>query len=126
MKKTYLIAILLVLTAFVFNGCSKKGANSIIGSWKMDTTPEMESAGMKFDVVYEFTKEKMKMNVSMNGQAQPSMEFVYKVKSEDGATVVLEVEHPESKQKGDFKIKIEGSKMNMTDPDGKVSNLTKQ
>lgn len=126
MKNIFLFAILIVITVLVFNGCSKKGAGAIVGNWKADPTAEMQQMGMNFDVIYEFTSDKMKMNVTMNGQAQPAMEFNYIVKSDDGTTVVLEVLHPESKEKGDFKLSVQDKKMTMTDPDGKTTTLTKQ
>jgi hypothetical protein len=39
---------------------------------------------------------------------------------------VLEATHSKSNMKGDFKIKFDGDKMKLTDPDGSQLTLVKQ
>jgi hypothetical protein len=124
------IAVVLVALMFIgLAGCSKKqGADKIIGKWKADTQQqgqEQLSDSMKVEIFYEFTKDKMIASGSVHGQQLPSMEIPYTIKSE-GDTLVLEATHPQSGQKGEFKITFQGEKMNLIDPDGMPLLLSKE
>jgi hypothetical protein len=119
MFKFNTIIIILASVLIGFSGCSKKsGADKILGKWKAENpSNEQLSDSMKVELNYEFTKDKMIASGSVHGQELPKMEIPYVVKSE-GDTIVLEATHPQSGQKGDFKIVFQGEKMELIDPDG--------
>jgi hypothetical protein len=126
----YKFNILLIVIAAVLigiAGCSKDSASEkIIGKWKAETpSNEQLTDSMKVELKYEFTKDKMIASGSIHGQELPKMEIPYTVKSE-GDTLVLEATHPQSGQKGDFKIVFDGDKMNLIDPDGVPIVLVKE
>jgi ABC-type glycerol-3-phosphate transport system substrate-binding protein len=117
-----LLAAFIMLAAF--NGCSKKASEQIIGKWKVKTEttdPQMQN----IEAIYEFTKTNM--NIEIKGLELPhnKIETTYTVKADDGNTVTLEVIHPVTKVKGEFKITITDNKMKMIDPDGQSIDLTK-
>ena len=92
----------------------------------MDSTTSGDNQGFDAEIYYSFTKDKLTMDGNIHGQALPTLEAPYTIKSDDGTNIVIEAEHPQSKQKGEFKIKVEGNKMSMTDPDNRSFTLTKQ
>lgn len=119
MFKFNIIIIVLAALLIGLTGCSKKSAaDKILGKWKAESTSSAELAdSMKINLFYEFTKDKMIASGNVHGQELPKMEIPYVVKSE-GDTLVLEATHPQSGQKGDFKIVFQGEKMELIDPDG--------
>jgi hypothetical protein len=121
----FLIVVAAVLIGIA--GCSKDSASEkIIGKWKAETpSNEQLTDSMKVELKYEFTKDKMIASGSIHGQDLPKMEIPYTVKSE-GDTLVLEATHPQSGQKGDFKIVFKGDKMDLIDPDGVPIVLVKE
>jgi hypothetical protein len=121
----FLIVVAAVLIGIA--GCSKDSASEkIIGKWKAETpSNEQLTDSMKVELKYEFTKDKMIASGSIHGQDLPNMEIPYTVKSE-GDTLVLEATHPQSGQKGDFKIVFKGDKMDLIDPDGVPIVLVKE
>lgn len=126
MKFVKIFSLLIIISSLITVGCSKKGADKIVGKWKMDSTTAGDNQGFNAEIYYSFTKDKLIMDGNVHGQAIPPLEAPYTVKSDDGINIVIEAEHPESKQKGEFKIKVEGDKMSMTDPDNRSFTLTKQ
>ena len=119
MYKFNIVLIIIAAALIGFSGCSKKSsADKIIGKWKAETSQENQTNdSMKVEIFYEFTKDKMIASGSVHGQELPKMEIPYTVKSE-GDTLVLEATHPQSGQKGDFKVVFQGEKLNLIDPDG--------
>ncbi len=126
MKFIKIFSLLIIITSLITVGCSKKGADKIVGKWKMDSLAEGDNQGFNAEIYYSFTKDKLIMEGTVHGQALPRLEAPFTVKSDDGTNIVIEAEHPESKQKGEFKMKVDGSKMTMTDPDNRSFTLTKQ
>jgi hypothetical protein len=125
MNRTNLIFAIIIILALSFTACSKKGADKIIGKWKADKIEEMEKAGIRFELTYEFTKDKIILEQTINGQLQPKAEAVYTIKSDDGNNILLEATHQESQAKGEFKIKLEDNRMTLIDPDNMTLKLTK-
>lgn len=126
MKFIKIFSLLIIISSLITVGCSKKGADKIVGKWKMDSTTSGDNQGFDAEIYYSFTKDKLTMDGNIHGQALPTLEAPYTIKSDDGTNIVIEAEHPQSKQKGEFKIKVEGNKMSMTDPDNRSFTLTKQ
>jgi hypothetical protein len=126
MKLVKIFSLLIIISSLITVGCSKKGADKIVGKWKMDSTTAGDNQGFDAEIYYSFTKDKLTMDGTIHGQALPTLEAPFTVKSDDGINIVIEAEHPQSKQKGEFKIKVEGNKMSMTDPDNRSFTLTKQ
>ncbi len=119
MKKivfTFLSALILLAA---FNGCSKKGADKLVGKWKAETGVP------NFEVTYEFTKTNMTIEFKGPDMPAQKVETTYTVKSDDGENMVIEVIHPVTKIKGDFKLVIKDKNIDMTDPDGQPTKLTK-
>ena len=128
MFKFNTIVVLIAVMLIGLAGCSKKsGADKILGKWKADMQKEngQLNDSMKVDIFYEFTKDKMIASGNVHGQELPKMEIPYTIKSE-GDTLVLEATHPQSGQKGEFKITFQGDKLNLIDPDGMPLLLSKQ
>lgn len=127
MHKFNIVLVITLAVLIGIAGCSKESPSErIIGKWKAETTSDTQlSDTMKVELNYEFTKDKMIASGSIHGQDLPTMEIPYTVKSE-GDTLVLEATHPQSGQKGDFKIVFEGEKLNLIDPDGAPVVLVKE
>lgn len=127
MHKLNIFLIIIGAVLIGIAGCSKESASEkIIGKWKAETpSNEQLNDSMKVELNYEFTKDKMIASGSVHGQDLPKMEIPYTVKSE-GDTLVLEATHPQSGQKGDFKIVFKGDKMDLIDPDGVPIVLVKE
>jgi hypothetical protein len=118
MKHTYFVVTVLVLVALSLISCSKSPTKNLIGKWKADSIAGMPK-GLETEVYYEFTKEKLIATGSVHGEPLDKIEIPYTIKSEEGNKLVLEVIHPESGAKGEFKITLDGDKMFMKDPDDK-------
>jgi hypothetical protein len=126
MKKSQFV-LLIIITFFIgLAGCSKHNTDKIVGRWSVDSLNDANNPNFKVEIVYEFTKDKLIMEGNIHGEALPSVEASYQIVSDEGGVLTLEATHPDTKQKGIFKIKIDGIKMNLTDPDNRVFNLTKQ
>jgi len=127
MYKFNLLLIIIAVVLIGIAGCSKDSpSEKIIGKWKAENpSNEQLSDSMKVELNYEFTKDKMIASGSIHGQELPKMEIPYTVKSE-GDTLVLEATHPQSGQKGDFKIVFKDDKMDLIDPDGVPIVLVKE
>jgi hypothetical protein len=127
MYKLNIIPVIAFAVLIGIAGCSKDSPSErIIGKWKAETpSNEQLTDSMKVELKYEFTKDKMIASGSIHGQELPKMEIPYTVKSE-GDTLVLEATHPQSGQKGDFKIVFKGDKMDLIDPDGVPLVLVKE
>ena len=119
MKKILFTLLTALVMLVAFNGCSKKAADNLIGRWKLAS----EMPGV--EIIYEFTPTNMNIEVKVPNQEHKKIEITYTIKSDDGTTVVIEVIHPVTKQKGEFKITITDKKMKMIDPDGGTTDLTK-
>lgn len=120
--------LLLFLLGFTvgLSGCSKKGADKVIGKWKAVDFANQQMKEMQVEVTYEFTKDKIINEGTVHGEPLPRMEIPYTVKTSIGDTIVLEGTHPQSNMKGEFKIVVDGNKMNMVDPGQTVITLEKQ
>lgn len=127
MYKFNIIVVLIALMFVGLAGCSKKGTDRIIGKWKAEMPQQQadQPDSMKVEIFYEFTKERMIASGKVHGQELPKMEIPYTVKSEKD-TLVLEATHPQSGQKGEFKIVFLGDKLSLIDPDGMPLTLVKQ
>jgi hypothetical protein len=132
--KNFKISILIIFVLMIaVSACSKKGADKMIGKWKMEKIDEMEKRGITFNVVYEFSKSKIIMDVSISHKiegrdtvmTQPKIEADYNIKSDDGTNVVIEAIHPVSKEKAEMKLKFENEKMVITNPDNSTSSFSK-
>ena len=104
MKFIKIFSLLIIISSLITVGCSKKGADKIVGKWKMDSTTSGDNQGFDAEIYYSFTKDKLTMDGNIHGQALPTLEAPYTIKSDDGTNIVIEAEHPQSKQKGEFKI----------------------
>ena len=80
MNKFKLFFILVIVALIGFSGCSKKGADKMIGKWKADTLDNPQLKSMQVVVTYEITKDKLIEDASINGQSQPKMEIGYVLK----------------------------------------------
>ncbi|MFA5403690.1 MAG: hypothetical protein WC358_02030 [Ignavibacteria bacterium] len=117
------IALLLISLAFI--SCSKNPSKNLIGKWKADSVAGMPS-GLETEIFYEFTKENIIATGTIHGEPLDKIELPYTFKSEVGNELVLEVIHPVSGAKGEFKIIMDGSKkMNLKDPDEKSFAFSK-
>jgi hypothetical protein len=127
MYKFNIVLIVIAAALIGITGCSKKsGADRLIGKWKAETSSNTQlNDSMKVDIFYEFTKDKMIASGNIHGQELPKMEIPYTVKSE-GDTLLLEATHPQSGQKGEFKVVFQGEKMNLIDPDGVPMLMVKE
>jgi hypothetical protein len=133
MKNLKISILFLFILMLALSSCSKKGADKIIGKWKIDKIEEMEKMGISLNLTYEFTIDKMIIEGSIIGKIdgrdttmiQPKVEVSFIVKSDDGVNIVIEATHPQTKEKGEFKLKLDKDKMVMTDPKQAVLNLTK-
>jgi hypothetical protein len=118
MKHAYFVLIVLILVSLSLMSCSKSPTKNLVGKWKADSIAGMPK-GLETEVYYEFTKERLIATGSVHGEPLDKIEVPYTVKSEEGNNLTLEVIHPESGAKGEFKITIEGDKMSLKDPDDK-------
>jgi hypothetical protein len=133
MKNFKVSLLFLFVLMLAFYSCSKKGADKIIGKWKMDTIENIAKKGITFDLTYEFTKDTMSFDGTMkynidgkeSSMPQPKIKIPFIVKSDDGTNVVIEATHPFTKEKGEFKLNVNDNKMVMTDPKQVVFHLTK-
>jgi hypothetical protein len=96
----------------------------LIGKWQADSIAGMPK-GLETQVYYEFTKENMIATGTVHGEPLDKVEMPYTLNSEEGNLLILDVIHPISGAKGEFKIRISGKTMNMTDPDNKEFVFTK-
>jgi hypothetical protein len=123
MKNLSFLLISFLLVSLAITGCSKTGSN-LIGKWKADSVQGMPR-NLETDIYYEFTKEKIIAYGSVHGEPLDKFEIPYTIKTEEAKTLVLSVVHPTTGAQGEFKIRIDGNKMNLTDPDGKPFFFTK-
>jgi len=126
MNKIKIIFVLVVLLIIGFTGCSKKGTDKIMGKWKAIDFADTSMRSMQLEVTYEFKKDSIINEGSVHGEPLPRMAIYYTVKADDGKTILLEATHPQSQQKGDFKLVLDGDKMTLTDPGNTVMTLQKQ
>ncbi len=127
MNQVKLLSVLIIAVLIGFWGCSKKvGPDSIVGKWKAVEFADTSMKSMQIEMTYEFTKDKIINEGSVQGQPLQKLEVPYIVKSVEGSTIVLEATHPQSQQKGEFKCVVSGDKITMTDPNQMVMTLQKQ
>jgi hypothetical protein len=126
MKRIKLTITYLLVIAVSIAGCSKNDSDKLIGKWSVDSLSDPGRPAFNVDVTYEFTKDKLIMEGNIHGQQLPTVEAPYVIKSNVGGLLILEATHPETKQKGEFKIKIDGNKMVLTDPNERIYHLTKK
>ena len=124
MKNIYFVIAALILLSLSFMNCSKSPSKNLIGKWKADSIAGMPR-GLETEVYYEFTKENIIATGTVHGEPLDKVELPYTLKSEEGNLLVLDVIHPVSGAKGEFKIRIDGKNMNMTDPDNREFVFTK-
>jgi hypothetical protein len=124
MKNISYALIAFLLVSLAITGCSKKPSGELIGKWKADSIAGMPK-NLETQIFYEFTKEKIIATGTVHGEPLDKFEILYTIKSEEGKTLALSVVHPVTGAQGEFKITIDGKKMNMLDPDGKPFFLTK-
>lgn len=124
MKNIIFVFITIIFVSFAITGCAKKASSDLIGKWKADSVEGMPR-NVETEIFYEFTKEKLAAYGFVHGEPLDRYEIPYVVKSEEGKTVVLSVVHPTTGAQGEFKITIDGKKMNLTDPDNKPFFFTK-
>ena len=124
MKNTFYLIAALIMLSLSFMNCSKSPSKNLIGKWKADSIAGMPK-GLETQVYYEFTKENIIATGTVHGEALDKVELPYTLKSEEGNLLVLDVIHPVTGAKGEFKIRISGSTMNMADPDNKEFVFTK-
>jgi len=123
MKNISYLIITLILVSLAITGCSKTSSN-LIGKWKADSVQGMPR-NLETEIYYEFSKEKIIAYGFVHGEALDRYEIPYTIKSEEAKALVLAVVHPMTGAQGEFKIRIDGNKMNLTDPDGKPFFFTK-
>ena len=126
MNKIKIIFVLAAALIIGLTGCSKKGADKIMGKWKAVDFADTSMKSMQIEVTYEFKKDSIINEGTVHGEPLPRMAIYYTVKSDDGKTMLLEATHPQSQQKGNFKLVLDGDKMQLTDPGNTVMTLQKQ
>jgi|WetSurMetagenome_2_1015567.scaffolds.fasta_scaffold05672_8 hypothetical protein len=124
MKNIIFVFITLVLISLALIGCSKSPAKNLIGKWKADSVAGMPK-GLETEIYYEFTKENIIASGTVHGEPLDKMEIPYSIKSEEGKVLVLDVIHPSSGAKGEFKITMDGKTMKLIDPDNQAFVFTK-
>lgn len=125
MKKIFIVLFVLSAILISFFGCSKSPSKNIIGKWKADSVAGMPR-GLETEIYYEFTKENLIASGTVHGEPLDKIEMPYNIKSEEGDLLVLEVLHPVSGAKGEFKIIMESSKrISLKDPDDKYFVFSK-
>ncbi|RPI15471.1 MAG: hypothetical protein EHM58_14015 [Ignavibacteriae bacterium] len=102
--------------------------DDIIGTWKVVGFEDTNAYKITlFEIAYEFTGDTIISRASVNGELMPEMKVGYIVKDTVLAdTLVLEAIHPQSKEKGLFKITFDGDKMKLTDPANTKMTLEKR
>jgi hypothetical protein len=123
MKNISFVIIVFLLISLAMSGCSKSSSN-LIGKWKADSVAGMPK-DLETQIYYEFTKEKIIATGTVHGEPLDKAEIPYTLKSEEGKTLVLSVVHPVTGAQGEFKLTVDGNKMNMLDPDNKPFIFTK-
>lgn len=119
MKNIFTVIFALSTMAIYLVGCSGSPSKNIVGKWKADSVAGMPR-GLETEIYYEFTKENLIATGTVHGEPLDKIEMPYNIKSEEGDLLVLEVVHPVSGAKGEFKINMEsGNRMSLKDPDGK-------
>ncbi len=127
MNQVKLLSVLIIAVLIGFWGCSKKvGPDSIVGKWKAVEFADTSMKSMQIEMTYEFKKDTIINEGSVQGQPLQKLVVPYIIKSVEGNTIVLEATHPQSQQKGEFKCVINGDKITMTDPNKMVMTLQKQ
>ena len=126
MNKIKLIFVIVIVALIGFSGCSKKGADKLVGKWKAADFDNPQMKEMQVEVNMELTKDKIIEDVTLHGEQQPKMEISYVLKSTVGDTIILEATHPQTQEKGDFKFVFNGDKLMMTDPGNATLTLVKQ
>ena len=124
MKKISFLFIALVLVSLMVTSCSKKSSQKMIGKWKSDSVSGMHK-DMAGEIFYEFPKDSMSAYGSVHGEPLDKMVLPYIIKSEESGLVVIEATHNLSGQKGEFKLKIDGKKLTLTDPNNQESSFSK-
>ena len=117
MKKILFTLIFILLLA----GCSEKKNNRLIGKWKVDLNiPNIEA-------FYEFSENELKIKMTGIEMPEDNIETSYRIKSDNGQTLFLEVLHPNTGIKGVFTFTFEEDAIaTLTDPDGSRIRLTKE
>jgi|WetSurMetagenome_2_1015567.scaffolds.fasta_scaffold435123_1 hypothetical protein len=124
MKNTFFTFLVLIIVSLALVSCSKSPSKNLIGKWKVDSVAGMPK-GLETEIYYEFTKENIIATGTVHGEPLDKMEMPYTLKSEEGNNLILDVIHPTSGAKGEFKINIDGKKMSLKDPDDKPFVFTK-
>jgi hypothetical protein len=124
MKNTFFTFLVLIIVSLAIVSCSKSPSKNLIGKWKADSVAGMPK-GLETEIFYEFTKENIIATGTVHGEPLDKMEMPYTLKSEEGNNLILDVIHPTSGAKGEFKINIDGKKMSLKDPDDKPFVFTK-
>ena len=125
MKNLSYLVIAFMFVGLLATGCSKKSSNKLIGKWKIDSVAGMQK-DVQAEIFYEFTKDSMVAFGNVHGEPLDRFAAPYIIKSDDANGIVIEATHPMSGAKGEFKLKLDGGKLKMTDPDNKDFTLTKQ
>jgi hypothetical protein len=126
MNKLNYVIIVLIIAGFALSGCSKKNPDKLIGKWHSTEFEDTTFKSMDVKVGYEFTKDTIINTATVHGDSMPMMKIGYIVKDTTlGDTIVLEATHPQSQQKGMFKITFDGGKMKMVDPGNMKMTLEK-
>jgi len=114
MKKILLYSLSITITSLLLlAGCSQpKGADKLIGKWKVNFDGENAEA------IYEFSETDMSMQFTETGKPTKRIETTYRVISDNGKILSLEVIHPTTKLKGIFifTFEQEDTKATLVDP----------
>jgi hypothetical protein len=124
MKNIIFVFVTLVLISLALISCSKSPSKNLIGKWKADSVAGMPK-GLETEVFYEFTKGNIIASGTVHGEPLDKIEIPYSIKSEEGNILVLDVIHPSSGAKGEFKITMDGKTMKLIDPDNQAFVFTK-
>jgi hypothetical protein len=124
MKNIIFIVGTILILSLSFLNCSKSPSKNLIGKWKADSVAGMPK-GLETEVFYEFTKGNIIASGTVHGEPLDKIEIPYSIKSEEGNILVLDVIHPSSGAKGEFKITMDGKTMKLIDPDNQSFVFTK-
>lgn len=127
MNNVKLICFLLFLSLIGISSCSKKkGIEKFYGTWKAIDFDNEEMKNKNVEVSIEIKKDTIISISSVKGVKDPDFKIPYVLKSISGDTTFLEGTHPQTLEKGYFKLMFKDDKLIITNPDNITTTFEKQ
>jgi hypothetical protein len=126
MKKLFLLcnSILTLILLIQFIGCSEKVDNKLIGKWRVESDSILNIPNL--EAIYEFSETKYTVQMTIPEIPTQTLEIDYKIKSDNGKILFLEVVHPATKAIGIFTFTFEkDERATLIDPNGQSIKLMK-